>query len=58
VHFLESDNSYSVGIQKSPGKADALILGTDGSESDGIIEMPANKTESLMEAGKIGIAAL
>lgn len=51
-------NRYSIGVQKEPGKRDALIVNKDGSESDGILQMPANKTESLMVAEKMGIAAL
>jgi hypothetical protein len=55
-HCLE--NRYSIGIQKEPGKNEALIINTDGSETDGRLQMPANKTVSLVVAGKKGIAAL
>lgn len=56
AHYLEK--RYSIGIQKEPGKVDALVVNRDGIESDGILEMPANKTKSLKEAEKEGVAAL
>ena len=56
AHYL--GNRYSIGIQKEPGKDEAITINTDGSDTDGRLQMPANKTESLMEAEKKGIAAL
>jgi hypothetical protein len=49
---------YILGAQKQAGKDDALIFRTDGKEIDGILERPANETDSLEKAGEKNIPAL
>ncbi len=46
-----------LGIQKQAGQARALVLGPTG-ESEGRLRNPALKTDSLVEAGRRGVAAL
>ena len=52
------DKKYDLAIQKKAGKNNALILGKDGAEQEGILQMPAKQTKSLMEAQKQNIHAL
>lgn len=50
--------SYMLGAQKKAGGQDALIFKPDGTENDGILENPANETDSLEKAGEKKIPAL
>ena len=49
---------YSMGMQTTAGKSNALILQPDGTTSEGRLQLPAIKTTSLTEAGQRGIPAL
>jgi hypothetical protein len=49
---------YTLGVQRENGKSHALILGANGKEIEGLLELPASKTISLIEAGKKNIPAL
>jgi len=52
------DYRYSLGLQTTAGKSNALILQPDGTTIEGRLQLPAIKTISLIEAGNRGIPAL
>ena len=49
---------YKFGVQHAAEKNEALVFETDGTESEGKLQLPAIKTTSLIAAGARGIPAL
>ncbi|HEX7975268.1 MAG TPA: hypothetical protein VF498_12730 [Anaerolineales bacterium] len=52
------DYRYPLSMQKKDGDGAAVILKAGGAEAEGVLELPANRTPSLIEAGRLGIPAL
>jgi len=48
---------YSLGVQQRPGERAALVF-EGGWVRPGILELPAHRTHSLVEAGRRGLPAL
>ncbi len=52
------DCRYRLGIQRWAGTNNALILNPDGTQEEGVLELPATRTASLIEAQRRNIPAL
>lgn len=52
------DYQYPLSIQKRGGADAAIILSVGGAENEGVLKLAATRTQSLSEAGRLGIPAL
>lgn len=52
------DYRYSLGAQSGPDQRQALIFEPGGKLGEGLLELPARRTTSLVEAGRRGLPAL
>ena len=52
------DYRYTLGAQSAPDRRQGLIFDAGGAQSEGLLELPARRTSSLVEAGRRGLPAL